>query len=308
MSIVLNDTEKAIGECWDKQTVNNSSKQKYWWHNSYVIRHINKLVYNIDSPVFSSGLHKLLLSRLGGRQLTMGISIGCGSAIKELDILEMGIIDRFILFELSEERIKLGLLNAEKRNLQNRIKYLHGNAFNFDFSNHKIDFVHWNNSLHHMLDVDVAVKWSYDILTPDGIFYMDDYVGPNRFQYPKYVLDLVNNIRDNLPKKYLQDQRNNQKPRGHITNVDPEELMKNDPSEAADSGRILSSVSRYFKNADIKPTGGIVYFIALHGLWENFNEKNDDDIFFLSQLLELDKHCTTKENFMSPYAVALATK
>jgi len=219
-----------------------------------------------------------------------------------------GIVDKFILFELSEERIKEGMKNAEKKNLQNRVEFILGNAFNYDFGKLKIDFVHWNNSLHHMLNVPEAVKWSYNILTPGGVFYMDDYVGSTRFQYPDYVLNIVNGIRDNLPRKYLKDQYQNDIYHGHISNIDPYELMKNDPSEAADSEKIVESTKKYFPNAEIILTGGIVYFIALNGLWGNFDEQNEEDISVLKKLMELDKQYAQKQNVMSPYAVAIGFK
>jgi SAM-dependent methyltransferase len=182
------------------------------------------------------------------------------------------------------------------------------NAFNYDFSKLKIDFVHWNNSLHHMFDVSEAIKWSYEILSPGGVFYMDDYVGSTRFQYPEYVLDIVNGIRNNLPKKYLKDQFNDGIYHGHVAKIDQYELEKNDPSEAADSERIINSVKKYFPSAEIILTGGIIYFIALNGLWGNFDEENENDISILTKLMGIDKQYAQQQNIMSPYAVALAFK
>jgi hypothetical protein len=114
----LSEREKTIGKCWDNQI---TTKKIAWWQSNFAKRHINMLVNNVDSSVFSAGLHQLLLSRLNGKHLKVGVSVGCGSATKELKILEMDFLDKFILFELSEERIKQGMINAEKKKLQNRV-------------------------------------------------------------------------------------------------------------------------------------------------------------------------------------------
>jgi SAM-dependent methyltransferase len=58
--------------------------------------------------------------------------------------------------------------------VRERVDLIQGDCFAHEF-NEKVDFVHWNNSLHHMLDANKAVKSSYDILSPGGVFYMDDF-------------------------------------------------------------------------------------------------------------------------------------
>jgi len=70
----LSKIEKTIGKCWDNQVY---TKKIAWWQSDFAKRHINMLVNNIDSPVFSAGLHQLLLSRLNGRRLRYGVSVGC---------------------------------------------------------------------------------------------------------------------------------------------------------------------------------------------------------------------------------------
>ena len=45
----------------------------------------------------------------------LAVSVGCGSGGKEMQLLEQGIVERFICFELSEERIKIGIRNAKIR-------------------------------------------------------------------------------------------------------------------------------------------------------------------------------------------------
>ena len=300
--------KETIGSYWSNYYSEIKTKKLSWWESDLAKRHINMLVNNVDSPVVSEGLNQLLIKRLNGMRLKQGISVGCGTASKELRLLQMDIVEKFILFELSEEAVKVGKNQAKELNLENRVEFRVEDAFKYNFNNMKIDLVHWNNSLHHMLDVPAAVKWSYDILSPGGIFYMDDFVGSSRFQYPRYILDIINEIRDALLHKYLKSPFQDGQYLGCFTNPNPDDLWRDDPSEAADSDKILKSVKHYFPQAEIILTGGIVYFLALGGLWGNFDEENEEDIFVLKQLMERDKQYALCSDVMSPYAVALANK
>jgi len=97
---------------------------------------------------------------------------------------------------------------------------------------------------------------------------MDDYVGPTRFQYPEKAIHIVNEIRDELPHKYLKSQYHDGQYFGHYINCDPNifETALNDPSE------------------------------------------NEKDVSVLNTLLERDKNYAQSLDDMSLYAVALAIK
>ena len=284
---------KYIGDLWSgvhcNQELNKKderNKKIFWWDSDFVIRHVNTLVYDIDSPILSEGLNQLLINRLNGRVLKLGVSVGFGTGGKEMRLLELGVVEKFILFELSDEAIKIAYEKAKVLNLINRIEFVHGDAFAYSFENTEIELVHWNNSLHHMFDVRDAVKWSYDILSPGGVFYMDDYVGANRFQFPEYILKIVDEIRNGIPYKYLKHPFIDGYILGPYINHGLDEI--NDPSEAVDSERILESVRIYFPKAKIILTGGIVYSIALAMFFDNFDEENEEDLAVLKQLLTID--------------------
>jgi len=299
-----------VGIFWSDYYISKRPKRESWWQSDLVKRHVNILVANVDSNILSDGLNSLLLKRLRGKRLKQGVSVGCGNGDKEIRLLQLNVVEKFILFELSEEMVRVVKDKAIRLNLADRIEIRLENAFLHDFTDVKIDFIHWNNSLHHMFDVPAAIKWSYDILESDGVFYMDDYVGPTRFQYSEKAIHIVNEIRDDLPHKYLKSQYHDGQYFGHYINCDPNifETALGDPSEAVDSGRILKSLKDYFPEAEIILTGGIIYFVALGGLYENFDEKNEKDVSVLNTLLERDKNYAQSLDDMSPYAVALAIK
>lgn len=236
-----------------------------------------------------------------------GVSVGCGDGYKEFQILKKGLVKKFTLFELSDVRIENALRQAKMLGFEDRVEIIKGDYLNYEFTE-KIDFVHWNNSLHHMLDVEKAVKWSYQILEVGGVFYMDDFVGPTRFQWSDETLELATRIRKALPDIYLKspyepDQLLNR----IVSRPDPKKLKKDDPSEAADSSRILENVVKYFPNAEITLTGGSVYFLTLTDILHNIDESDVKDKAILDLLLIIDE-LATKSGYGSPYATAIGRK
>ena len=81
-------------------------------------------------------------------------------------------------------------------------------------------------------------------------------------------------------------------------------MILNDPSEAADSERIIQSVKKYFPNAEITLTGGVIYHHALNDILQNFDEEKDK--WVLNLFMIIDDLCTDLGE--THYATALAIK
>lgn len=298
---------KQIGEFWSGagHKTGSAGLKLRWWQSPFIVRHINMRVSGQPIGGMSHGLMRRVQELLDGRVLTKGVSVGCGNAAKELDLIKAGLVESFDLCEFSETRIAEARARAEQMGLSERIRFIHGDAFELVKDGGQYDLVHWNNSLHHMFDVDAAVKWSQHVLEAGGLFYMDDFVGPTRFQWSDLALNLASHVRLMLDERFLTDPR---KPESRlptdIRRPNPEKLKAADPSEAADSGRIIDSVRRYFPDAEIVATGGIVYHLALSDILHNFDEEKDKTV--LELLMFIDDLCADLVETL--YATALAFK
>jgi SAM-dependent methyltransferase len=176
---------------------------------------------------------------------------------------------------------------AQKRQLVRNAHFIQGDAFQLANEPEQYDLVHWNNSLHHMLNVEAAIEWSWKVLKPGGLFYMDDFVGSGRFQWTPQMLLAATAVRQSLPDRLLVNPHKliTMLPR-IVKKPDPEKLRQSDPSEAADCSRILECVQRQFPGADIIFTGGVIYHLELSDVLANFAE--NEDFHLLERLLELD--------------------
>jgi SAM-dependent methyltransferase len=273
-----------------------------WWQHEPIVRHINRTICGRPVAGVAGGDIELIRSRSGERRLNAAISIGCGNGTKELSLLETGVVGSFELFEISDVRIHEGLRLAEAKGLSSRVSF---RQRSIDFASPHpscYDLVYWNNALHHMLDVDAALRWSRQVLAPGGLLYVNDFVGPTRMQFPDEMLEIASRARQALPERLLRNPAAEGQllPR-EVRRPDPRELAARDPTECADSDDILPAINRHFPEAEVKLTGGVIYHLALNDVLANFRDL--EDRWLLELLLLLDDMCIAAGH--THYAVAV---
>lgn len=269
-----------------------------------VVKHVNRTICGVPHEKLGAATATILRKKFPGRVFKTAVSIGYGNGFKEMQLIADGIVERFHLFELSTERVNQGTQLAKKRGLLDRVEFYNSDGLKRAQAN-KFDLVHWNNSLHHMLDVNEAVRWSHVALKSHGVFFMDDFVGPDRMQWSDKMLKFATRVRRALPEKYLQDPYRPQK-KLPVRVKKPMRIVMllKDPTECADSSRIVPCVKKWFPNVEVRPAGGTVYHLALNDVLHNIDETNDQAL--LEKLLRIDDMCTRLGEFH--YATAVAEK
>lgn len=306
------DVRSQVGRFWDRVSTSERPRRTRWWEIPTIVRHVNRRICGQALDHVGDGLIVRARSALEERgsplPLSRAISVGGGHGHKEMRLLEAGLVEHVDIYELSEQRIEQGRGRARASGLEGRITFHLDDAFEA-VRRPEYDLVHWNNSLHHMLDVDRAVLWSRQVLRPGGLFYMEDYVGPNRFQYDARTRAVASAVRAALPDRLLRNPQHQDEllPRT-INNISAARLAEADPSEAPQSDRILGAVRVHFPNAEIVSTGGVIYNLALKDAVANFDEADPGDAARLESLLLLDAVATETMEIQTHYAVALAFK
>ncbi len=285
-----------IGEVWDKKTRASSGKGQNWWQCREVYAHIGRKI--------NGSFIDFIGHQVGHRKFDRGVSVGCGTGTKEFRVLETDIVEHFDLFELSRERIAAGERQAAAKGLERRASFHHADAFASGIPDGSYDLVHWNNSLHHMLDVREALAWSRRVLAPGGVFVMDDFVGPSRFQWSPLNLELASSFRAQLPQRLLRRASGEGFMPRQIKRKTIQQMIDLDPSEAADSERILPSLKEVFPAVKVVLTGGAIYHLAMAGIYANLDLTSDEDGRILGFALLLDDAAIHAGE--SHYAVAVA--
>ena len=284
------EENKKISKHWDNM---KPSKEKIrWWQSEQVIRNLNLRIDDIDSPEIFAASYGLLKKTFSDKlPFKECISIGCGNGRKEMKLIKKGIAEKFMLFEISKKRIEEGQKLAEKNGISHKVEFINDDAFKNQIIE-KFDLVHWNNSLHHMSDVYLAVKWSFESLKEGGVIYVDDFFGSKRFQWTNEENLWVTKIRKALINTgYLISPLTGREIPKVFKRPNILKLIEADPSEACDSSNILDALKLYFDPKIFIKTGGTVYNSALKDIYGNF-ESNEKDKLVLNLLMLLDEALT----------------
>ncbi|MCH8506898.1 MAG: class I SAM-dependent methyltransferase [Ectothiorhodospiraceae bacterium] len=305
-----NEVSQKVGSHWSKISQQNSIKslRLRWWQSPNIIRNINQKVAGLPLDGFSNGLIYRAQELAGDRApFANAISVGCGTGVKEMKLIKQGLVGSFKLYEVSEYRVEIGRELAKKLGVEDRVDFIVGDAFTCEVNQEIFDLIHWDNSLHHMLDTEAAIKWSFEVLKKGGMFYMNDYVGPNYLQFSDKTRLVASKVRSIMPDKYLVDPRRpEQLLSKKVVPTNKSALIASDPSEAADSEKIISSIKKYFPNAEINLTGGAIYHTALSDMISNFEEEEENDQLILDLLMIIDELLIDLGE--NQYATALAIK
>lgn len=295
--IVRKNKNKAK-EYWDNY---HEEERTRWWHSPEIIRHFNKNICGKPLDGWNAGGFELLKEYLHGRKIEKAISIGCGSAWKEIDLVKSGLVSSILCYDLSENMIRKAQENACRENVEKQMRFICGDVFKSMEPNPQFDLVFWDNSLHHMENARQAVQFSYQILKENGYLYCNDYVGASRFQRTDMEMAIVNGIRLYLPDEIFVKPGGGEYQRFYVGPT-VEQIINMDPSEAADSENIIPAIKENFIHADIRYAGGLIYLVCMEDIIHNIAE--DDPL--LNYLLELDDQ--TIKFGLSQYAVILAQK
>ena len=296
--------EEMIGDHWDESTHFPLPERVRFWQSPYILTHINRLLTGDPQKNYID----LIRSRSNNRVFDRAVSVGCGSGGLEINLVKSGIVKGFDLFDLSPKRIAQGEKSARELGVSQAIRFYKSDPFD-SIEPGSVDLVFWHSSLHHMPDAGAAIEWSFKILKNGGMFYMNDFVGPSRFQWSDNLLSNANRIRGSIPGRYFKNPYSNDGilPR-EIKRPNPGLVRLNDPSEAADSSRILSSLLNYFPGAEIIRLGGIVYYLVLNDVLHNYDESTPADRDALDQLLKQDEAFAQNPEEENLYAAAVAFK
>ncbi len=259
-----------------------------WWQWPRIITFLNDRITPGAGTTWNAALLKEVRERRQGGKMKKAISVACGNGAKEMALIKAGLVEQFDLFEVSEKRVGIGQALYSKAGLSDRVTWRIGDGVSAMEQGQSYDLVFWDNALHHMPDTHRAITASRDCLRPGGLFVMNDFIGPDRFQWTDRQLHYATSVRSRLSKRLLRHPSIPEKSiRPFAKRPTIEAMIADDPSEAADSSRILERVKMLLPNPSVWMLGGCIYFIALNDVLANIDLEHDADL--LESLLILDE-------------------
>ncbi len=269
------DAEQKVGGYWDKYynqwgTANDLNRAE-WFSHPLVQEHHQKLVRNGLSLV-----EWVIKKYLGDRKpLKYALGVGVGGASFELELLHTNRVTYFDLYDTSQVSGQAVLKQAEALGLAGRVKFHLADINEVELPANHYSLVTFISSLHHVEKLEPVLQSVRDSLCPGGILFANEYVGPDRFDFPAEDTDLARRLYRSLDKAFKC-------PWPELPQPDPVAVALADPTEAVHSGQILEVLSRQFSRVDFTPLPNCLVPVIWYGL-------NHDALFETIEGLELVK-------------------
>ncbi len=235
----------------------------------------------------------------------LALSLCCGSGEVERNFLRLNLCQTAEGTDISSQAIEVCRRAATSAGLSDRLTYSVADVERALLPPEKYDLIIAWMAFHHLRRLDHIFREVKRALKPDGIFIMNEYVGPARFQVPDQQVALINSALIQIPTELrrLPDGRY----KDNFRRPSLREIINHDPSEAIRSHRILPSLRRHLELVECIEYGGCLLNWLMQGISQNFDPGNAEHKAVLSHLIELEREAL-KQGFTSDFAFVIARR
>lgn len=254
-----------------------------WWEIEAVRRRWAYLVSgdpDVDFPLYA--VEKYLSGRTG----LAAISIGCGHGARELRWAELGVFDRIDAYDISPASIQAARHAAVDAGLDDVLHFEVADVAAIDLPLRFYDVALGLHSLHHFKPVTAVLERLSTSLRYDGFLFMDDYVGPTRFQWTERQREAAEALLRVVPERYRRVP--GEPVRRTVVRPSIAWMLLSDPSEAVEAAEILPAVRRIFDIVEERPYGGSVLQLSLTDISQNFLDDDQETEALLEWLFEAE--------------------
>jgi SAM-dependent methyltransferase len=219
-----------------------------------------------ETPSWVEGLRRALGLE---RPFEHALVLGCGLGDGLLHLLDEGLVRRLHGIDISATAIESARASAARAGLEERVRFEMGDFHGCPLAEGDFDLVLMVMSLHHALDLDAVLSRVRQALRPGGLFVVNEYIGPSRWQFTRAQLVLANALLAILPESRRRRSDGTLKER--VTRPSVEEMIAMDPSEAAHSEEIPARFEQHFELVHRVDYGGAVAQLVLDEIIGNFS-------------------------------------
>jgi 2-polyprenyl-3-methyl-5-hydroxy-6-metoxy-1,4-benzoquinol methylase len=236
MSLVERVRRAATAQFWGRVAAGDPLVT--WLHEPTVRRYVNSSISG-DPNVWPMDA---LAPSFG--PVRNALSLGCGDGTLDRHLRRSGLCESVTGIDISERSLEVARAKAAEEGLDG-IRYVRGDFNALDLEAGTYDAAFFQQSLHHVEKLEGCLEAVAAALKPNGMLYLDEYIGPSRSQWHHGLLAEADAVYRTLPRAVRRRRR-------LALPVD----RRGDPSEAVRSSEIVAEVSRRFEIETRRDYGG----------------------------------------------------
>jgi SAM-dependent methyltransferase len=240
-----------------------------WTHLEEISALVNRRITG-DSALSPLGWFGRRLASQGALPLRRALVLGCGSGWVERQLHDQGWASEIVAFDLSSKVMEVArTANADVPS----IHYVQADMNQLPvgqppFEPGSYDAVLGLDSVHHCAEMERLYADVGRLLVPGGWFFLNEYVGPDRFQYSAAHIEQLSALAARMPEHMMTTHSGEVRRGFRAPTID--EVVAVDPSEAVCSSRILPLLDGRFDIVARRSYAGGVLQLLLSDVAQNF--------------------------------------
>ncbi len=282
-----------VADRWEHSEWARGIPKEYWSHHPIIDDYINSNIIPFATTLpewFASNfLNKIPCER--------ALSVCCGTGTQDRQALAAGVCHFLEGFDVSTGSLEFAQQEAVKAGYGNRVHYWAEDVNTIILKENHYDLALVFGALHHIDKLERLCDQLRRALKPGSLIFVNEYVGPPRFQWSDTQLEIINRAMAVLPESWRRSLQ--------VYRIDPADVIREDPSEATRSDEIIPILCDNFELVDYCDYGGALLF----PLWGNgmlpdvfINDSSTDKQVIIKLMILLDEMIAEHNLVPSPFA------
>jgi SAM-dependent methyltransferase len=148
------------------------------------------------------------------------------------------------------------------------------------------DLIVSTHSFHHFVELEHVMEQVHEALTPDGLFILEEFVGPTQFQWTDLQMHLVKTRLARIPEHLRMFRW------GALKNEEgrptPEQVVAESPFESIRSSEIFPLFKKYFDVVAIRKLGGTLQHLLYNGITHHFRPDDAEAVQHVNGICALE--------------------
>jgi SAM-dependent methyltransferase len=181
--------------------------------------------------------------------------------------------------------------------LRGRMEFIDGDLDTFQ-APEPVGAIVARSVLHGEPDLEARLDLLHATLVPDGLLFVDDFVGPARFQWTDRQLRIVNRLLERLPDELRVDlAAEDGRLKDEVRRPDAADWAAANPHQAVRSDEVVALLDDRFERVDVRLYGGAVFHQLFSRIMGNFVGRPE----LIGLLMEVDGLLTDEAGLSSDY-------
>jgi ubiquinone/menaquinone biosynthesis C-methylase UbiE len=234
------------------------------------------------------------------------LSIGCGDGCLERHALQLNIAQYFDAFDASPGAIEIARKVAKQTGIAHRVRYGVADLNYCHLEPQSYEAAFSSMALHHIRELEHTLEQILRSLKPGSLFILNEFVGPDQFQWTPTQVRIANELLQRIPERYRKSRRTGAL-KCEVSRPTRAEMTAGDPTKSIRSSEILPLVSQAFEIVQRVDYGGTIVNLVLEDIAGNF-QWGSEDISILHMLFDAEKQLLRERVIPSDFTLVIARR